>query len=243
MSTTGETTSAAKDEAAQVAQTGKQEASAVAGTATAAAKDVAGTATEQAKAVAAEAQRQIRDLVGQAGEEVRGQASDQTQRLAQSVRGLAGELHSMAQKSDQQGPATDLVRQLAGKGHDLAGYLEGRQPERILDDIRSYARRRPGLFLLGAGLAGFLTARLVKGAKTAGESDSAASPRFEAYPAAPTELPSGYTGTGYATPPPYGTAAGVPITGTELDPGYPTATPGYVTGAELDEPRRRGDYA
>jgi hypothetical protein len=45
--------------------------------------------------------------------------------------------------------------------------MDQRGVEGVLDDVRSFARRRPGVFLLGAGIAGFAVGRLVRGAKDA----------------------------------------------------------------------------
>ena len=251
MSTTNETASTAKEQAGQVAETGRQEAAAVASTATGAAKDVASTATDQAKTVVSEAATQARDLVGEARTQVRNQAGTQTQKAAQSVRSLAGELEGMAQGQAPQGPAGDVVRQLASKGNDLAGYLERAEPEQLLEDVRAWARRKPGLFLGGAAAAGFVAARLAKGAKQAGQAQSEAT-SYEPYPVTSDYGTTGTTGyeaagttaagVGYSTEadfgtPTYGgTAAGYPVGGVE-ERGSETAT-GYETGS-----RERGDYA
>ena len=247
MSTTNETASTAKEQAASVAGTGKEEAGAVASTATSAAKDVAGTATEQAKGVATEAVSQARDLVGEATSQARDQAGQQAQKAAQGVRSLATDLQGMAEGKASQGPAGDLVKQLAGKGHDLAGYLESADLDTILDDVRSLARRKPGLFLGGAGVVGFVVARLAKGAKQAGDSStqSQSSSAYEAYPAATGyQTGTSYTGTtGYPVDEPSygslgtgsaGTAAGFPVDSVSDPVDAPSA--GYDTTL-----RDRGD--
>jgi vacuolar-type H+-ATPase subunit E/Vma4 len=198
VSTTNETASTAKNQAGQVASTGQQEAGAVASTAAGAAQDVASTAADQAKTVVSEAATQARDLVGEARTQVRDQAGQQTQKAAQSVRSIADELEGMAQGQAPKGPAGDLVRQVASKGHDVAGYLENADPERLLEDVRGWARRKPGLFLLGAGLAGFAAARLAKGAKQGGDSQSQAT-SYEPYPATSAYGTTGYETGGYET--------------------------------------------
>jgi hypothetical protein len=52
----------------------------------------------------------------------------------------------------------------------LAGELEQRGPEGLAEDLSRFARRRPGAFLLGAGLVGFAAGRVVRaGAATRSE--------------------------------------------------------------------------
>ncbi len=172
MSTTNEATSTAKDQAGAVAQTTKDEAGNVAGTAGQAAKDVAGTAKEQAASVASEATDRARDLISEARTQVSSQAGTQTQRLADGARSLASELHDMADRSEQQGPGATVVRQVADRTSTVAGYLEGSSPEQLLDDVRDFARRRPAGFLVGAGIAGFVAGRLLKGAKSEDKTQS-----------------------------------------------------------------------
>ena len=49
--------------------------------------------------------------------------------------------------------------------------LQNREPAELLDEVRSFARRKPGMFLLGAAAAGILAGRLTSGVKAA-HSDS-----------------------------------------------------------------------
>ncbi|HEU0130472.1 MAG TPA: hypothetical protein VFQ85_05710 [Mycobacteriales bacterium] len=206
MTTARETATTAVQEAGAVAGTARDEAATVATTAADQARTVAQTATEAGGQVVGEAARQARDLVAETRQQVRTQAETQTQRLAENTRSLAGQLTSLARGNAQEGPVTDIAQQLAGKVETLAGYIEGRSPEVILDDLRTFARRRPGLFLLGAGAVGFLAGRLVKGA-------TADDP-------ATTGSAGGSGGTSGL-----GTATGDPVAGMELGVGTPTVTP------------------
>jgi hypothetical protein len=211
MTTAQETASTAIQETGAVAGTAKDEALNVASTATDAAKGVAQTAAQQTADVVGEAARQARDLVGETRDQVRTQAETQTKRLAENVRSLAGEINGMASRSDQQGPATEIALQIADKTQALAGYLDGTTPEAVLEDLRTFARRKPGLFLLGAAGVGFLAGRLVKGA-TASSGDTG------------SEIAGGTSaGTGL------GTAAGAPVSGMTLPPGTGTVTPAPAT--------------
>src|SRR3954447_2839097 len=73
------------------------------------------------------------------------------------------------------GPLGDYTRQAADRLQSAAGYLENKQPGELLDDVRGFAGRRPGAFLLGAAVAGFAVGRLVKGASGGSASSGSAS--------------------------------------------------------------------
>lgn len=158
----GETTSTAKDEAARTAHT-----------TAAAAGDVAGTAKEQAGQVAEEAVNQARQLVDQARSEASAQADSATQKLSETLRSLAGEVRDLSQgRSDGSGTVAGLAEQLAGSGERLADHLSQQGPGGLVQELRGFAARRPGTFLLGALAAGVATGRMVKGASGGSGSSS-----------------------------------------------------------------------
>lgn len=138
------------------------------------ATEVAQTAQEQAKAVVSEAGGQAKDLLAQARTEATEQAGVQQQRLAAGLRALGAELRSMAEHSGTPGVATDLARQGADKSEDVAAWLEGREPGAVVEEVRHFARRRTGGFLLAAAGAGLLAGRLTRGVKDANGVDSEA---------------------------------------------------------------------
>jgi len=144
------------------ADAAKEGAASVAGDAKDAAADTAGTAREQAGKVASEATGQAKQLFGQATSELRDQAGEQQQRVAQGLRGIGGELGSMADKSEDGGLASELVRNLSGRADSVAGWLEGRDPGSLLGDVKQFAARRPGTFIAIAAGAGLLAGRVVK---------------------------------------------------------------------------------
>jgi len=162
--TDSSTADVAKDQAAQVGQGAVQ-----------AGQHVAGVAKDQAVNVGAEAGRQAKDLLSQAGSELGQQASTQQQRLAQSIRSLGEELHKMTQPGEQaSGPAADLARQGAQRSREFASWLEQREPGEVLDEVTSFARRRPGAFLLLAAGAGLLAGRMTRGLKEASSDEAPA---------------------------------------------------------------------
>ncbi|MER7108355.1 hypothetical protein [Streptomyces sp. NPDC000229] len=153
---------------AAVAKTAQDKASEGAGLVGDKATEVAGTAKEQAAGVAHEATAQARDLVGELRDQLQGQAQSQTQRLAENVRRLADELREMSESGKQDSSASGVVRQIADGGHQVASRLEQRGPDGLINDLQDFARRRPGVFLAGAALAGFAVARAGKGVSAAG---------------------------------------------------------------------------
>ncbi|MEU8843156.1 hypothetical protein AB0D97_29190 [Streptomyces roseus] len=155
-----------------VAQTAQEKAGEGAALVGEKATDVAHTAQEQASEVVGEATAQAKDLVGELRSQLQDQAQTQTRRLAENVRKVAGELREMGRNGDPDSTAAGLVRQIADGGHQVADHLEKRGPDGLLDDLQDFARRRPGVFLAGAALAGFAVARAGKGVGAASSSDS-----------------------------------------------------------------------
>jgi uncharacterized protein YjbJ (UPF0337 family) len=159
--------------------------SGVSGTATVAgdqAKQVASTAGEGAKEVVGEVRQQTGQVAGVAREqalgamrsaqgELRGHASQQTDRAAQGLRGLAEQIQALVEgRTDEAGKAGDYARQAGDKVHELAGRLENGGFDGVVEDVRGFARRRPGLFLLGAAAAGFAVGRMIR-ASTGGDDE------------------------------------------------------------------------
>jgi uncharacterized protein YjbJ (UPF0337 family) len=176
------TTDVATDQASQVADTAKQ-----AGT------QVAGTVKDQAGQVTAKAGQQAKQLLSQAQSELSDQAGATQQRVSEGLHALADELHGMAKNSDQEGPATDLARQAADKAHQAAGWLADRDPGALLDEVRSFARRKPGAYLAIALGAGILAGRLTRGL-TAPTDDAPSSPTSSTTD--PTDTSTGLLGRG-----------------------------------------------
>ncbi|MDG9709567.1 hypothetical protein [Streptomyces sp. DH10] len=148
-------------------QTAKEQASATTGQAGKAAGEVAGTALEQAKTVAGEARRQagsaVGDLRGRVAEEVEGQ----TRRAAGTVRQWADDLAELARNAPDDSPTRSLVSQVADGGHQAADYLDDHDVQGMAEDLKGFARRRPGAFLAGAALAGFAIGRMAKASSKA----------------------------------------------------------------------------
>jgi cell division septum initiation protein DivIVA len=148
------------------ADAAKGAASDVAGDAKEKAANVAGTAKEQAANVASEVSDHARQLFGQASSTVKDQAADQQQKAASGLRTIGEHLGKMADNDDEQGLAAKVVRDLSNRAGSVAGYLEGRDPGSLVDEVKSFAARRPGTFIAIAAGAGILAGRLAKALTT-----------------------------------------------------------------------------
>jgi len=150
-------------------------------------KDLAGSAgdagssvLDEAKSGASdvkrEAQQQVSDLWGQARTELSDQTSQQQQRLAGGLKSFGSQLDQMASGPDDSSAATHVARDLSRRASDLGGWLESRSPQEVVDELRSFARRRPGTFLLAAAGAGLLVGRLTRALKD-GPAEASDAPR------------------------------------------------------------------
>jgi hypothetical protein len=137
-------------------------------------KHVADVAREQASGVAVEAGRQGRDLLHQAQGQLEEQAAQGQQRLANQLLSLSDELHSMAGASGQGGMAASLASQAASRVRNAGQWLDGREPGQVVDEMQSFARRRPAVFLALAVGAGLVAGRLTRGLKDANSDNPAA---------------------------------------------------------------------
>jgi hypothetical protein len=130
--------------------------------------------------------------------------SNATEKLSSTVRSLASEVRDLGQgKGDANGTVAGLAQQLADKGEQLADYVSAQGPSGLVQELRSFASRKPGTFLLGALTAGVLTGRLVKGA-TASSSTSGTSSTDSSGTYGTAGVGGSYTAVG-TSPAPYDT--------------------------------------
>ena len=161
----------------------KDEAAAVAGHAAGDAKAVAETAKTEAANVASEVKTNARSLLLQAKSDLTDQAGTQQHKAAEGIRAISSELTTMADASEQPGVAADLIRQAAERSQSMATWLENRDPGSLVEEVKSFARQRPGTFLLVAAGAGLLAGRL-------GRSLQAGAPETQQSPSKAAHLPS-----------------------------------------------------
>jgi len=165
----------------------KHEAADLKDAATGQAKDVLGAAKEEAVSVATEAKVQAKDLFAQTQRELTEQAHTQQQRLAGGLRSVSDELDTMAANSDGSGIAGDLVKQVSGRLSAAAAWLGDRDPGSVLTEVKRFARRKPGTFILAAAVAGIVVGRLTR-ALAANASDAKDSTSTSTPAPAPREV-------------------------------------------------------
>ena len=209
----------------------KERAAEVKDTSVAAGQHVAGVAKDELHKVGSETKQQAKDLYRQTQSELKDQAAAQQKRVASGIRSLSDEFGSMADKSESQGVASDLAHQASTRAAGIADWLEQRDPAALLSEVKSFARRRPGVFIAVAAVAGVVAGRLTRSviaeAKESSDSDTTAN-----------GTPAGtrsQTGTDYGV----GTTAGAEY-GTEYGLGNTTGAPtgvGTPLAAEYPEYR------
>jgi hypothetical protein len=195
-------------------RTTKERATHVATTARDEARGVADDMREEAAAVVSEAGTQARAMADEARHALQQQASDGTARAAGAVDQLAGRLRALADgNTEQAGDLQGYVRDLGDRLGGVAGRMQERGLDGLVDDVQSFARRRPGLFLAAAAGAGFAAGRLFRGAKADADSSG------DGQRSAADRSVVGAGGVGTATS--HGAAGG----STTAPPAEPTAVP------------------
>jgi hypothetical protein len=235
--------------------TAKSEAGNVKDTAVGAAAGVKDVAKSEATNVAQEAKYQARNLVDQTRSQLRGQASTQQSALAERLRGWASELGSMASKSDESGPMSDLAQEASRRVGGFSHWLDNHEPADLLDEVKRYARRKPGTFLALCAAAGVVAGRVTRGAvaaNTSVDSDRESTPA-RAYDGGAYDYESAApSGAGYGTrtyqdgdyTPRYGdtvpTGASYSGAGTGAFPDTGMATPGQYPTEGTAAPEQAG---
>lgn len=214
-----------------------------AGTAAEETKHVASVAKDESQQVVDEAKAQARHLAGEARTQIEEQSRVQRDHLVGTLRGFTADLDRMTETTDG-GMAATLARQVSDGARQVTDRIEGREPAELLDEVRDFARRRPGTFLLGALAAGLVAGRIARGAKdgTSGGTGTGTTPGTPAYDPAGAGPTSGPLSSSDPTTP--GTGTGAPLAGTgypETDPVYPAGSPGLstppVTPVAPEDPR------
>lgn len=201
-----------------------------AGTAADQSKHVAGVAKDEAKQVVGQAKDQAQNLMGEAKSQLDAQSRTQRDRLVGTLQSFSDDLDQMTSRSEESGMATGLAREASSRARQLGTRLEGREPSDLLEDVRSFARRKPGTFLVGALAAGMIAGRVTRGAKE-GRDDDSSMDRWATDPVADAR----------------GTAGGYPIAGTEFpepDPVIPAGASDSGFSAQADlAPTAEADVA
>jgi hypothetical protein len=153
--------------------------------------DVAQTAREQAHDVAHTARSEAEQVVDRAKGAVEHEARQRTDELARSVRRIGDGLGALADgRPEEAGPVAGYARDAASRVGDMAQRLESRGYDGVVEDVSAFARRRPGVFLAGAGLLGFAIGRVIRsgGASSSRNGPASSSPYPDARPSSVTGM-------------------------------------------------------
>lgn len=149
-----DTTDVARQEGRRMQGTAKDAASSVGDTATARGQQLKGQARQHARGVADDARRQLR-----------GHAQEETQRAGTALGTAGDQLRALADgRVDEAGVLRDYIQTAADTVGHWADTVQDRGLDGLLDDLRSFGRRRPGLFLAGALAAGVVAGRFGRNA-------------------------------------------------------------------------------
>jgi len=136
---------------------------------------VAGVAGDEIKSVAHDAKEAARGFFDETRVQLADQASTQQRRAADALRGTGDELEGMASGTDagSRGMATSAVRALGQQSRRAADWLERREPADVVREVRGYARRHTGAFLLIALGVGIVAGRVTRALMADAHTDAA----------------------------------------------------------------------
>lgn len=133
-------------------------------TARAAAGDIASSAKDQARSLTDEARTEAQHLTGDVRDRLQEEARSQTRRASENLRQWSQDLDSMADRGESQSPVPGVVHQVAQSGIGAADFLDDKGVDGLVEEAKSFARRRPLAFLAGAAVVGFAIGRVIKAA-------------------------------------------------------------------------------
>ena len=203
-------------------------------------RHVVDVAKDETRGVASEARRQARQFAGRVQGELRTQAATQQSRLAGGLQDTGSSFSKMADSADTSGYAPELVRAAGERVEAVGRWLDARDPGALVDEVKSFARRRPGVFLAIAAGAGVIIGRLTRALATPSEE-----------PARPAAVPSPDGRAAFDAPPvtppqrvqpPATTTVGAgAVSGNGVHPGEPfgsadTGATGPIAGGIPPEP-------
>jgi len=175
-----------------VASTATQQGQQLARIASEQGRELVGTVKERASEVTSELVEQGQTLAQDARTQVEEQAKQQTRRLAGTLTKLGNEAQALAEGRPEEAESVREYVRRAGEGltgsadrlYGLADNVEERGLGGVFEDLSAFARRRPGMFLLGAAVAGFGVARVVRSSSADSDDEEDAPGRPASTPAA-----------------------------------------------------------
>src|SRR3712207_2529498 len=154
-----------------------------------------GSSTQGGNRVTEQAKQQSQQLAHQSRQQARQQASNLASRGSEQAKSqLASQKHNASQRmvpiqsalretaqqlrNQGQGQVGDYAERAADQVERFSTYLRQTEVDEIMEEVRGFARRRPGLFLGSAAAVGFFATRFLK--STSEEAPSAGDGDFSA---------------------------------------------------------------
>lgn len=171
--------SQAADEARDLTSTAAERGGELVRTAKEDARQLVGTVKERAGEVTEQLSSQGRSLVQETKTQLESQTREGAQRLAGAFRQFGEQAQALGEGRPEDAPtlsdyvfrAADVSYGAADRLSNLADDIETRGVTGVLSDLQGFARRRPGVFLLGAAVLGVGVGRLVKAQSGQDEDD------------------------------------------------------------------------
>ncbi len=121
-------------------------------------------AKQQSQQLAQQARQQASQLASRGTEQAKSQLANQKHDASQRMVPVQSALRETAQqlRRQGQGSAGDYADRAAEQVERFSTYLRETEVDEIMEEVRGYARRRPGLFLGSAAAIGFFATRFLK---------------------------------------------------------------------------------
>lgn len=184
-----------QNESSDTSDVAQREAQRMKGTAKGAASNVGDTAAERGREMKGQARRHATNIMSEARGKLRGHADEETQRAGSALSTAGDQLQALADgRVDDAGILGDYVEQVADYVNRWADTIQDRGLDGLLDDVREFGRRRPGMFLLSAAVAGVAVGRF--GRNVAPELDTGDGPGDDARAQSPQSIERDDNGDG-----------------------------------------------
>lgn len=113
-----------------------------------------------------EATQQVHSVSEEVMTQLQEHAGTQTERAATQLRTFSEQARALAEgRTEEAGQLPQLAQEATQRLGAFAQRLETGGIDGAMDDVRTFARRKPGTFLLIAGAAGFLGGRMLRATK------------------------------------------------------------------------------
>ena len=201
-------------------------------------------AKQQTQQLATQARQQASELASRGTEQAKSQLANQKHNASQRLTPIHSALRESAQqlRNQGQGQVGDYAEKAADQVERFSSYLRQTEVDEIAEEVRGFARRRPGLFLGSAAAVGFFATRFLKSTSEEASSSSSSSSSSSAGYAYSAPTTTGRTAVSYgadetATALPPGSVEGSPTaTRTPLANQAPTAGQPPVDTDSTEEP-------